>query len=153
MSLINPLSGATGRRLLIAFTILLGSIAAAAPSQAHAATYELQPVELHVHDIEDWWPDWIDEARLYYGGQSWPGSVRTGQVVPGDQLPRARFTGTQIEVFLKENDRGTDYLLGRQTITNLVDEHRSAFFGDGRDGGCLGAGYCYELKYVVKQVG
>jgi hypothetical protein len=145
-----PRSGVARLVAMLAVAVAaLMSIVAASPSQAHAATtYEFQPVRLIVHDIEDGWPDWWDEPRMYYGNQVFATSVPNRGTVPGWQMPRERFTGSQLQVDLMERDGGwyDSNHLGTVFITpGPLGQERQARFGG------PGQGWHYELVYRVVQ--
>lgn len=76
MSIIKQVLLASRRSALIAFAVLVGSFAIAAPAQAQ--TFEVKPYSLTVHDIEDGWPDNTDEVSMTYGGQSWYDKILNG---------------------------------------------------------------------------
>lgn len=136
--------------IVAAVATLLISLAAAAPSEANAATYEFQPVRLIVHDIEDGWPDWRDEPIMYYGNEVWADVVANRSTVEWWRMPRATFTGTQMQIDLWERDGGwyNNNLLGTVWITPaaLNDERTVRFGGPGQ-------WYHYELVYKVVQIG
>jgi hypothetical protein len=150
MSLINRFRRRPGavRLWLVAGLAVTATALAAAPSQASAATYEFQPLRMHVHDVEDGWPDYWDEPRMYYGGQVWADVVRQGSTVNMESLPRATFTGTGMQVDLRERDGGwyDNNNLGTVWIPATPGQELRAVFGG------PGTWWYYELIYRVVQV-
>jgi hypothetical protein len=136
-------------RLWLLAGLSVSSIAfAAAPSQASAATYEFQPLRMHVHDVEDGWWDVYDEPRMYYGGQVWADVVREGSTVNMENLPRATFTGTGMQVDLRERDNGwyDNNNLGTAWVPATPGQELRLVFGGPR------TYYHYELIYKVVQI-
>ena len=136
-------------RLWLLAGLAMTSIAlGAAPSQANAATYEFQPLRMHVHDVEDGWWDTYDEPRMYYGGQVWADVVREGSTVNMESLPRATFTGTGMQVDLRERDGGwyDNNNLGTVWVPATPGQELRAVFGGPRNY------YHYELIYKVVQI-
>jgi hypothetical protein len=88
------------------------------PQASTAQVYTFVPIHLQVNDIEDAWPDWADEPRMYYGGAVWADVVSYG----GYQgiIDPVDFTGSTMRVDLWERDRGwTDSnYLGGETVTS-----------------------------------
>lgn len=147
--MLNRRSGVTRALAIVAALAALIVLAAAAPSQASAATYEFQPVRLIVHDIEDGWPDWKDEPIMYYSDQVWADVVANKETVEGWRIPRATFTGTQMQIDLWERDNGwyPSNMLGTVWITpGALNDERTVRFGG------PGAWYHYELVYKVVQI-
>jgi hypothetical protein len=117
----------------------------AAPASAASAadqTYTFVPIHLQVDDIEDAWPDWADEPRMYYGGAVWADVVQYGGY--SGVIPPVDFTGSTMRVDLWERDRNwTDSnYLGGETVTsyNLGQEQELRFHN---------YWWSYTLRYKV----
>jgi hypothetical protein len=137
------------RLWLLAGIAVAATALGAAPSQAQAATYEFQPLRMHVHDVEDGWWDVYDEPRMYYGGQVWASVVREGSTVNMEDLPRATFTGTGMSIDLRERDGGwyDNNNLGTVWVPATPGQELRAVFGGPHNY------YYYELIYKVVEVG
>jgi len=126
---------------------LSASLFAAAPAQASTQDlYTFVPIRLTVHDIEDSWPDWRDEPRMYYGGAVWVDVVARGGY-PG-VIPNVDFTGPHMFVDLWERDGGwsDNNHLGFAVVTSdLLGQEKLLRFKT--------SWYDYEIAYKVVRTG
>lgn len=123
-------------------TMSTANAATATASMSASETYRFVPIRLTVHDIEDGWPDWKDEPRMYYGGTAWADVVSRGGY-PGT-IPAVTFTGPHMFVDLWERDGGwTDSNhLGFAVITSdLLGQEKLLRFKT--------SWYDYEIAYKV----
>lgn len=116
------------------------------PASASSGPVRLAEVTLVGYDLEDWWPDWVDEISVNYN------RVQAGPVLNVKQnisysVVGSVFTGT-LTVELFEWDRGVPRALGEQTIsaTEVGQGERTRPFGKPKD---TNADFSYELRYKV----
>ena len=127
---------------VLAATLFVG----APPAGATSSPVRLADVSLVAIDLEDWWPDWVDEISVNYDRQ------QVGSVLNCQQYKRVSVVGAVFSNFLTvelfEWDRGSPRPLGEHTIpaAEVGQGEKTKTFGHPT---VAGADFSYVLRYTV----